>query len=338
MAVPTTVRDLGEDRLVSAVLSVIAESSRTSGAALATAMVGAGDDAAVLPAGGPTVLSTDTLVEHVDFRRDWSSGEDVGAKAVAAGLADIAAMGAVPEAVLVSLTVPADTDAEWVLALARGAAVESSRAGAAVIGGDVAAGGEIVVTVTATGRLVAGARAVLRSGARPGDVVALAGSVGESAAGLALLSAGAADAGAAAVARTDAGRKVLACHRRPEPPYPAGPAAALAGATAMIDVSDGLVRDARRIADASGAVLDLDPVPTSDAVHRVAQALAADAVEWVLTGGEDHALLATFPQGAVLPGVYRLIGRVRSTGGEEPGVQVGGRPWSGSGGFTHFRG
>lgn len=332
----TTVQDVGEDRLVSAVLGVIAETARTSAATPATAVVGAGDDAAVLPAGGPIVLSTDTLVEHVDFRRDWSSGEDVGAKAVAAGLADIAAMGAVPEAVLVSLTVPADTDTEWVLALARGAAFESSRAGAAVIGGDVAAGGEIVVTVTATGRLVAGARAVLRSGASPGDVVALAGSVGESAAGLALLLRGLSDPTGAAVAGTDAGRTVLRCHRRPEPPYVAGPVAASAGASAMIDVSDGLVRDARRIAEASGVVLDLHPVQPSDAVLRVAQALGVDAAEWLLTGGEDHALLATFPHGTDLPDGYRRIGQVTDKGDGDPGVKVGGRPWSGSGGFTHF--
>ncbi|MGF1662798.1 MAG: thiamine-phosphate kinase [Kineosporiaceae bacterium] len=329
-----TVSELGEDQLVAAVLARVREAGASSGGRL---LVDNGDDAAVLPPGGPVVLSTDTLVEHVDFRHDWSSPADVGAKAAAAGLADVAAMGARPEAVLLSLTAPGGTDAELLLGIAAGAAEEAARAGAAVVGGDVAAGGEVVVTVTATGQMAAGVDPVLRSGARPGDVVAVAGALGESAAGLAVLAAG----GVRMVAARDPGRAALDLvvrrHRRPVPPYPAGPAAAAAAATSLIDVSDGLVRDARRVAAASGVVLDLDPaalVP-DETLRIVGRLLDEDPAGWVLTGGEDHALLATFPPTARLPESFQMIGRVTA---DHPGgdVRLGGVPYEGKGGFTHF--
>jgi thiamine-monophosphate kinase len=329
-----TVSELGEDRLVAAVLARIREAGTVPGA---RPLVGNGDDAAVLPAGGPTVLSTDTLVEHLDFRHDWSSPSDVGAKAAAAGLADVAAMGARPEALLLAVTAPGDTDAELLLGIASGVAAEAARAGAAVVGGDVAAGGEVVVTVTATGRMAAGVAPVLRSGAGSGDVVAVAGALGASAAGLAVLAAG----GARAVAARDAERAaldlVVTRHRRPVPPYPAGPAAAAAGATSLIDVSDGLVRDARRVAAASGVVLDLDPaalVP-DETLRMVGRLLDEDPAGWVLTGGEDHALLATFPPAGRPPEGYRTVGRVVARHGDGE-VRLGGVRYPGHGGFTHF--
>ncbi|MGF1647854.1 MAG: thiamine-phosphate kinase [Kineosporiaceae bacterium] len=338
-----TVSDLGEDRLVAAVLARVRE---VAGAPVGRLLVGNGDDAAVLPAGGPTVLSTDTLVEHVDFRHDWSSPHDIGAKAAAAGLADVVAMGAHPEALLLSLTTPGDTDAELLLGIAAGAAGETVRAGATVAGGDVAAGREIVLTVTAAGRLAAGAVPVLRSGARPGHVLAVAGLLGDSGAGLAVLLAGAVTADRAVSSDRDpvtiagaAVDRVVARHRRPVPPYEAGPVAAAAGATSLIDVSDGLVRDARRVAAASGVVLDLDPraLAPDDDLIVVGGLLGADPVSWVLTGGEDHALLATFPAAVPLPEGFRAIGRAVAArpGGE---VLLGGLPYQGSGGFTHFAG
>ena len=174
-----------------------------------------------------------------------------------------------------------------------------------VVGGDLSGGPAVVVAVTAHGDLE-GRAPVLRSGARPGDVVAHAGVAGWSAAGLALLDAG----------RPALDDELVGAYLHPASPLDAGPAAAVAGATAMMDVSDGLLRDAGRIARASGVVLDLMAPATAfpDDVERlgpVAAALGASAQRWVLDGGEDHGLLATFPPGATLPPGFRTIGLVR---------------------------
>ncbi|MGY1812124.1 thiamine-phosphate kinase [Blastococcus sp. SYSU D00820] len=302
---------------------VIARVVARSGAA-AVAQVGPGDDAAVLRApDGRVVASTDVLVEGRHFRRDWSSGEDVGHKAAAANLADIAAMGAVGTALLVGLACPADTPTRWLEEVADGMAAECAPLGAAVVGGDTVAAAPgsdaVVLSVTALGDL--GGRApVLRSGARPGDVVALAGRLGWSACGLAVLRRGFTSPVAA-----------VAAHRRPAPPYAAGPAAAEAGATAMCDVSDGLLADAGHIAEASGVVVDLDRAALVRAtleppgpLQQVGAALGVDPMAWVLAGGEDHSLLATFPAGAVLPAGWTVIGVVGEGG--TPGVTVGGQP------------
>jgi thiamine-monophosphate kinase len=338
-----TLRELGEDALVASVVSRF-------GAAPAWLRVPPGDDAAVidLPAVGGTaalVTAIDSVVEGLDFRRDWSSGTDVGVKVAAQNLADLAAMGAVPMALLVSLAAPPELPSSWTTGLADGLAAECARAGAHVVGGDVSAAEAVLVTGTGIG-VLAGAPAVLRSGARPGDLVAIAGSTGLSAAGLALLQAGWRDerglpgldpAAAAAAVR------MVSAHRRPQPHYPAGPAAAAAGATAMIDTSDGLLRDAGRVARASGVRLDLDPQavePTADLVV-VAAALGVDPLGWVLGGGEDHALLACFPaeldSTGALPAGFRVIGAVHPAGSDGPAVLVGGRAWTGDPGWQHFR-
>jgi thiamine-monophosphate kinase len=285
--------------------------------------VGPGDDAAVLRTpDGRVVACTDVLVEGRHFRRDWSSAEDVGHKAAAANLADIAAMGAVPTALLVGRACPAGTSAAWLEGVATGMAQECAPFGAAVVGGDTAAcapdSQSVVLSVTALGDL--GGRApVTRAGARPGDVVAVAGRLGWSACGLAVLRRGF-SAPAAAVA----------AHRRPVPPYAAGPAAADAGATAMCDVSDGLLADAGHLAADSGVVLHLDRVALSTFVTgplpQVAAALGGDPLAWVLTGGEDHALLATFPSGGGLPAGWTTIGAVHEATGQGPGVWVDGVP------------
>jgi len=317
--------ELGEDALVASVLS-------RYGVPPAAVLVGPGDDAAVLRVDGPVVASTDTLVEGYDFRRDWSDPVEIGVKVAAQNLADLAAMAARPLGLLVSLAAPADLPADWAAGLAEGLDRECRRAGAAVIGGDVSQAAEVVITGTALG--VLDGPAVLRSGARPGDVVALAGGTGASAAGLALLSAGVLTAPDDPVL---AG--LLAAHRAPQPPYPAGPAGGRAGATAMIDTSDGLLRDAARLAAASGVRIDLDPrrLEPGDGLRHAASVLGTPraAAEWVLSGGEDHALLACFPPDAALPDGFRPIGAV--TGGE-PSVLVGGRPWTGATGWTHFSG
>lgn len=339
------VADLGEDRLVASLLARIAGPGGSGpppepvpGARL---LVGPGDDAAVLAVPGSLVASTDTLVEGFDFCRDWSTAHQVGVKTAAQNLADIAAMGARPVGLLVSLAVPGELDTRWVRSLVDGAAEECARAGVGVVGGDLAEAAGIVVTGTAFGSLVG--PAVLRSGARPGDVVALAGRTGPSAAGLALLSAGVHPVSAELQALVEA-------HRAPRPDYAAGPRAAAAGAHALIDTSDGLLRDAGRIAAASGAVLDLDPHPLASAPGLLAAARAlrdagaADpgddpagtATGWVLTGGEDHALLACFPTGARLPEGFRPVGRVLPAAPGTPRVLVGGEERPGRTGWLAF--
>jgi thiamine-monophosphate kinase len=287
--------------------------------------VGPGDDAAVVRApDGRVVATTDVLVEGRHFRRDWSSAEDVGHKAAAANLADIAAMGAVPTALLVGVACPSDTPTTWLEGVATGLAQECWPMGAAVVGGDTVAAppgtDAVVLSVTALGSLD-GRVPVLRSGARPGDVVGLAGRLGWSACGLAVLRRGFTSPIA-----------VVAAHRRPTPPYAAGPAAALAGATAMCDVSDGLLADAAHLATASGVDLDIDRAALVRAtldpdgpLQQVASALGGDPLAWVLTGGEDHALLATFPAGAPLPDGWAEIGSVREAR-QNPAVYVNGRP------------
>ncbi len=289
------------------------------------AQVGPGDDAAVLhTSDGRVVATTDVLVEGRHFRRDWSSAEDIGHKAAAANLADVAAMGGVATALLVGLACPSTTQTAWLEGVAAGLAEECAPLGAAVVGGDLVAAAadsaSVVLSVTALGDL--GGRApVLRSGARPGDVVALAGRLGWSACGLAVLRRGFSSPIA-----------VVSAHRRPTPPYAAGPGAAEAGATAMCDVSDGLLADLGHIAVASRVVIDLDRealvracLDPAGPLVQVGSALGADPLAWVLTGGEDHALVATFPPRAALPVGWTPIGEVRN-GGKPPGMLVSGEP------------
>jgi thiamine-monophosphate kinase len=320
--------------------------------------VGIGDDAAVVGApSGSVVAAVDMLLEGRHFLRQWSSAYDVGVKAAARSLADIAAMGAVPTALLVAFAAPGTLPARWPADLADGLAYEASRAGAGVVGGDTARADSVMLSVTALGDL-AGRSPVLRSGARPGDVVAVAGPLGHSAAGLALLRAGAGDAGTASSSPPGAApaataalvAALVAAHLRPSPPYDAGPEAALLGATAMIDVSDGLVADLGHVAAASGVRLEIDSsalapgAPLSEAAAILgeinpsggtdrADSPPALALSWVLTGGEDHSLVATFPASAALPPRWRVIGEVRHGNG----VTVNGEPHPGTGGWQHFR-
>lgn len=313
-----TVGDLGEDALIASIterLGAVGDQPAV--------LLGAGDDAAVVAApDGRVVASTDVLVEGRHFRRDWSPARDVGARAAAANLADIAAMGAVPTALLVGLAVPADEEVSWVLELADGLSEEAASAGAVVVGGDVVRSDVLVVSVTALGSLE-GRDPVTRSGARPGDLVAVAGRLGWAAAGLAVLSRG-----------FRSPRALVEAHRRPAPPYAEGPRAVSLGATAMVDVSDGLVRDLGHVAAASGVAIAL----SSDAFHvpqeflDTARALNADPLHWLLGGGDDHALAACFPADVDLPMAWSVVGRVQP--GE--GVLVDGAPWTGPSGWQSF--
>ncbi|MFC4021346.1 thiamine-phosphate kinase [Micromonospora sp. GCM10011542] len=289
-----------------------------------TTLLGPGDDAAVVAApDGRVAASTDVLVDGRHFRRDWSSARDVGHRAAAANLADIAAMGATPTALLVALCMPADLPTEWALELADGLGAEAATVGASVVGGDMSASPTLTVAVTALGDL--GGRApVVRSGARPGDVLALAGRIGYAAAGLTVLTRG---------FRTP--RLLVEAYRRPQVPYPAGPQAADFGATSMIDVSDGLLADLGHVAAASGVTIDVrrDAFEVPRQMADAAQALGVDPYTWILTGGDDHALVATFPPDVPLPPQWRPIGRVAAG----TGVTVDGAPYAGPAGWDHFR-
>jgi thiamine-monophosphate kinase len=277
-------------------------------------------------ADGRVVVTTDVLVEGVHFRLDWSTPRQVGRKAVAANLADVAAMGAVPTALVVGLAVPGRTPISTVDGLAAGMWAEAGQAGAGIVGGDVVSSEQLVVSVTALGDLQ-GRAPVTRSGARPGDVLALCGRLGWSAAGLAVLRRG------LQFPLAPSPLAVVTAHRVPEPPYGAGPQAASAGATAMIDVSDGLLADAGHVAEASGVGIDVDSaaVAVASQLVEVASALGADARHWVLTGGEDHALLASFPAGVALPAGWTEVGVVS----EGRGVTVDGSEVL-PGGWQHF--
>ncbi len=371
----TRVRDLSEEQILERILPLLPRGSAT--------LLGPGDDAAVLAApDGRFVVSTDVLVEDRHFRARWSTGYDAGRRAAAQHLADIAAMGARPTALVTSLVVPGDTDVEWVTGLAKGLADGCSPVGAGAVGGDLASGPCLVVSVTVHGDLE-GRDPVRRSGARPGDVVAHAGVQGWSAAGLALLEAGLVRAPLSPVplevgddvVLEDAWERLVAAHLRPEPPLDAGVAAAEAGATTMLDLSDGLLRDAGRIAAASGVRIDLDPgaFPADrEALRSAARAVAVAAglgdpgwgpgradVDgvldgWIFGGGEDHGLLATFPAGARLPEGWSAVGQVLAQDGASgddaagdaagddagevaPAVTIGGEKPAVGPGWDHFR-
>jgi thiamine-monophosphate kinase len=312
-----TVADLGEFGLIAAIQAELPPDP--------SAIVGVGDDAAVLPVpGGRVVASTDLLVDGRHFRRDWSTAQDIGAKAAAQNLADIAAMGAVPTALLFGLAIPGDVPVSWVLDVTKGMVAECSRAGAAIAGGDISSADSIMLAITALGHLGAG-DPVTRAGAGAGDVVAISGPVGRSAAGLALLTSG---------ASTDPAGLVEA-HRRPRPDYRAGPQAGAAGATAMIDVSDGLVADLGHVAAASGVRLDLRPasLPGAADLRAAAAMLGADWLDWALAGGEDHVLAATFPAQQDVPPGWTVVG-LASRGS---GILIDGQIWNGAAGWDHFR-
>jgi thiamine-monophosphate kinase len=291
----------------------------------ATTLIGPGDDAALVSASDGRVLaSCDVLVDGRHFRTDWSSPLDIGHRAAAANLADIVAMGGVPTALLVSLCLPRDHDPRWAEQLADGLAAECETVGAAVVGGDLSASAVITVAVTALGDL-RGRAPVLRSGARPGDMLAMTGRIGQAAAGYSVLSRG-----------FRSPKVLVEAYRRPAVPYWAGPAAADLGATAMIDVSDGLLADVGHVADASRVGVDIrrDAFELTQAMVDAAAALGVDPYDWVLAGGDDHPLVATFPPGTELPEPWRVIGRVTEGGG----ITVDGRRWTdGPTGWDHFR-
>lgn len=291
-------------------------------------LVGPGDDAAVFTVQGPAACSTDTLIEGVHFRRDWSLAHEVGSKAVAVNVADLEAMGARPVALVVGFSAPPDLPVSWARQCYQGMAAEAAKCEIALVGGDVTAARDITIAVTVIGDF--GTRApVLRSGARPGQVVAMVGRVGWAAAGLVVLGRG-----------FRSPRAVVEAQKVPQVPYGEGIRAAGAGATAMIDVSDGLLADAGHIAEESGVTIDIDSsvFTVPDPLQAVAAATGKDALTLMLTGGEDHALLATFDPQVALPTGWVRIGTVGERAGTEGDlVLVDGKTWEGENGYDHYR-
>jgi thiamine-monophosphate kinase len=284
-------------------------------------LVGPGDDAAVLRIrNGHVVVSTDLLVEGRHFRRDWAAAADIGHRAAAANLSDVNAMGGRAHSLTIGLAIPRDLPAQWALDFAQGFAEECALVGASVVGGDLTSADVLVIAVTVLGSCTQSP--VLRSGAEPGDVLALCGRQGWAAGGLAVLGRG-----------FRSPRVLVEAYRRPEPPYDAGPAAAEAGATSMIDISDGLLAEARHLAEESSVAVDVrrDAFEIPEPLQAVGAATGADPVTFILGGGDDHALLATFATSEVPEG-WTVIGSVS----EGSGVTVDGAAYDGPTGWTHF--
>ena len=369
-----TIGDLGEFGLIARIAAAFPQDAAVSGGRV---VLGIGDDAAVLRAPDRRVVATtDMLIEGRHFRRDWSAPRDVGHKAAARSLSDIAAMGAAHASLLVAFAAPPDLTVAWADEFAAGLAAECARGGAVVAGGDVAKAEAITIAVTALGDLE-GRPPVTRAGARPGDIVAVAGRLGHSAAGLALLQRGLAHPA-----------ELIEEHRRPRPPYEAGPEAAVLGATAMIDVSDGLLADLGHLAAASRVIIEVStarlrigglladaasgvitaaadetrplggaqaagktirpargrirttvPMPgEGDGPASAEVSVAVPPLSWVLGGGEDHALAAAFPPATPLPEAWSVIGQVRAQEiGAKAAVLVDGEPYAGVAGWDHFR-
>lgn len=309
-----TIGDIGEGATLARIFPLLPASRRT--------LLGPGDDCAVVTVpDGRVPVTTDLMIEGPDFRLGLSTGYDIGWKACATNLADIAAMGAIPTSLVVGLAAPPSTTVAFIEDIARGFhdAATALAPGCGVIGGDLSTAPIVMLAVTALGEFD-GTEPVTRSGAAIGNIVAVAGSLGDAKRGLDILfdravaPDGTVDTSAVAEAWASHPAEIAA-QLRPEPPISAGRSAALAGATAMLDVSDGLVLDARRIATASNVALDFDLASVGD----------IDA----LTGGEDHAMLACFPVNAIIPPEFRVIGRVAPGAG----VLVDGVVFDGRGGW-----
>ncbi|MGB3414378.1 MAG: thiamine-phosphate kinase [Microbacteriaceae bacterium] len=314
-----TVGELGENEVLRRIIPLLPKAS--------AAELGPGDDAAILSVpSGKLVLTTDTMLHGPDFRLAWSSGFDLGFKAAVSNLADVVAMGARPTGLLIALGCPDNTTVDFLQDFGRGisAAIAELAPGCGVLGGDLTNSETFTIAITAMGELIGAP--VLRSGAQVGDTLAVAGVLGHASAGISMLfhrgvdADGKPDAERAAVLKEDF-PLVLSAQLRPQPPFAAVLAVCEPDAplrpNAMLDLSDGLLKDALRISRASSVALRLDPEQIRHEASLLAELVPefADYAEGiVLGGGEDHSLLATFPAGN-LPAGFRAIGTVTEGSG-----------------------
>lgn len=297
--------------------------------------LGAGDDAAVYlsPPGMDQVISTDTMVEGLHFTAETMTPYDVGWKLCTANFSDMAAMGAEPAQLVIAASFPGTLPLAWLEGCYDGIRAACRAFRVNVLGGDMTGSRQgVVLTGTVVGFVPAGT-AVPRSGARPGDLLALTGTVGDSAAGLEALLRG---CGADYPPLTER-------HQRPRPHVEAGRILREAGVHALDDITDGLASEANEVARASGMdlVIDAERVPLSEAVRRAGAAFGMDPLRWALTGGEDYALLAAGPEEALRRAEKAIplwiIGRVTAPGGAvylregERMVRIG------PAGYNHFR-
>ena len=263
--------------------------------------IGIGDDAAVVTGGSNQILTTDMAVSGVHFRTEWSSAYEIGRKVTAANTADVLAMSAKPDFLLVAVSLTGSETIEWITDLARGIKYEADLAGAHVVGGDISRADQVVISMTAIGST---SKAITRSGAKLGDGIYLSSLTGWSAAGLALLGSGFKDDG-------EIFQKALSEFKCPTIDYGFD----ASKANALCDVSDALVIQAAQMAEASKVCFNFDLTKIQASaefveLEKVAQKLNADIWSWIFAGGEDHALLAT---GTDLPGL--LIGEVTQGAG-----------------------
>jgi thiamine-monophosphate kinase len=263
--------------------------------------LGIGDDAAVLsPSSKRSVVTVDAAVEGVHFRRDWMDLEDIGYRATVTAASDILAMGATPRAAVAAWTIPPDVDDDTVCAIVAGQREAALLLGMSIVGGNITSGPLLSITTTVIGE----ADGVLtRSGARPGDVLVVAGVVGEAALGIAALQRG----------RADVAERAVRAYRRPRVLLEESRALA-ATAHAMIDISDGLAQDLGHVAQASGVrvVIVAEKLLADPSIEEAARALSVDLDELMLCGGDDYALVAAMPNNQTYAGT---IGYIEAGGG-----------------------
>ncbi len=315
-----TIAELGEFGFVELLKSRLAPASQV--------LLGLGDDAAIVQLESARVVaSTDMLVEGQHFRKDWSSAKDIGHRAAAANLADLVATGATPTALLIGLAIPSATRVDWLIELVDGICEEAALVNAAVVGGDTTKSESLTISITALGNIneTGLSQAPLRrSGAEPGNLVILAGRLGWAEAGLNALRKG-----------FKSPKVICDAHRRPKVPYFAG-SIAKDFVSSMIDVSDGLLQDLGHIAKASGVHIDLKTtalIPEQE-ILDVAAALNVDPMIWVMSGGDDHAFVATLPRSRQIPDGFKIIGEVFEGPAQ---VTIDGKHFLGPTGHDHFK-